>query len=66
MTDTARTRPRDDAEAADAAWRAALARYIDLARQGANATRLREAAAAVHRAAVHKGKLARSPADATH
>lgn len=56
----------EDEDAADAAWREALARYIGLARQGANASLLRAAAEAVHRAALHKGRLATRAADPSH
>jgi len=45
-----------DYEAADAAWRRALARYLELARNGASAGTLRMAATAVHLAAVAKGR----------
>jgi hypothetical protein len=44
--------------AADAAWRIALARYIELARQGAGRGMLRAAATAVHQAALHKSRAA--------
>jgi hypothetical protein len=53
------------------AWTESLERYLDLARRGASAAALREAAEAVNRAALAKGRLARdaetgSPADTAH
>jgi hypothetical protein len=47
---------------ADAAWRAAFARYLAVARTGANAAALRAAAAAVHAAALQRGRLATAAA----
>ena len=40
------------------AWQHALAQYLRLAREEASAARLRVAAAAVHAAALRKGRLA--------
>lgn len=40
-----------------AAWRDSFERYLTLARRGASAAALREAANAVHQAALDKGRL---------
>jgi hypothetical protein len=58
------TAPSDDAyaEAYDA-WRRALGNYLRLAREGAGAAKLRAAAAAVHAAALNKGRIAHGPGD---
>ena len=51
-------KPDDDgAMRADAAWHTALGRYIELARHGASSATLRAAAAAVHRAALARGRF---------
>jgi hypothetical protein len=42
---------------AQAAWQHALSRYLELAREEASAAQLRVAAAAVHEAALRKGRL---------
>lgn len=55
-------RPEEDYTQADAAWQRAFDHYLQLAREEASAARLRAAAAAVHAAALRKGRLA----DATH
>jgi hypothetical protein len=57
---------RESYDAAYDAWRRLLGRYIELARQGANAAVLRQAAAAVHDAALRKGQLARTLEDHEH
>ena len=53
--------PTPDDGYADACeiWRTALDQYLRLAREGAGGSRLRAAAAAVHAAALRKGRLAR-------
>ena len=56
----------DPYRVADDSWRSALARYIDLARQGAPRAVLRQAAMAVHEAALTKGRLARVPEGTGH
>jgi hypothetical protein len=48
------------------AWRDSCERYLALARSGASATTLREAAAAIHQAALQKGRLARDSEDTEH
>ncbi len=50
------------AEACEA-WRHALDRYLRLARDGAAAAKLRAAAAAVHAAALRKGRLVHGDGD---
>ena len=57
MAQTALRQDDDGAMRADAAWRTALARYIELASHGASSATLRAAAAAVHRAALARGRL---------
>jgi hypothetical protein len=47
-------------------WHDALALYLRLAREGAPAAKLRAAAAAVHSAALEKGRLARALEAAEH
>ena len=61
---TPQARPEDRYDEACDAWRCALEQYLRLAREGAGGTKLRAAAAAVHAAALRKGRLARSQADA--
>ena len=53
----------DSYAAAYAAWQYALDDYLRLARAEAGASKLRVAAAAVHAAALRKGRLAPAPAD---
>jgi hypothetical protein len=48
------------------AWRDSCERYLALARSGASATTLRLAAAAIHQAALQKGRLARDGDDTEH
>ena len=54
----------DSYAAACKAWRHDFDSYLRLARQGASTARLRAAAAAVHAAALRKGRLARALEDA--
>jgi hypothetical protein len=53
----------DSYAAAYEVWRQALENYLRLARDDASAARLRAAAAAVHAAALRKGRLARHAGD---
>jgi hypothetical protein len=66
MSQQVRAAADDPSRIADDSWRSALARYIDLARQGARRAALRQAAAAVHEAALNKGRLARMPEGTGH
>jgi hypothetical protein len=61
---TPTTRANDGYAEAYEAWRYALDDYLRLARDGAGAAKLRAAAAAVHAAALRKGRFARGPEDA--
>lgn len=56
--------PTAYADATDA-WRGALDRYLQLARDGASSATLRAAIAAVHAAALERGRCA-APADVEH
>ena len=47
------------------AWRNSFERYLELARRGASAAALREAAQAVYRAALDKGRYETEPRDDT-
>ena len=57
------TAPEDGYAEASELWRTALEQYLRLAREGAGGSRLRAAAAAVHAAALRKGRLVRERED---
>ena len=66
MSQQVRAAADDPYRIADDCWRSALAKYIDLARQGARRAVLRKAALAVHEAALIKGRLARGSEGTGH